>query len=63
MGLADCMQTVVEMSSHFVHRSAQMFRDPETFSPERWQGTHGRELERWLVNFSKGPRSCLGFKY
>lgn len=57
------MQTVVEMSSHFVHRSAQMFRDPKTFSPERWQGTHGRELERWLVNFSKGPRSCLGFKY
>jgi cytochrome P450 len=56
-------QTVVEMSSHFVHRNARVFEDPNEFVPERWLGADGRNLDRWLVSFSRGPRSCLGLKY
>jgi len=56
------MQAVVEMSSHFVHRNAEIFQDPNIFVPDRWQGSQGKDLEKFLVNFSKGPRSCLGFK-
>lgn len=51
------------MSSHFVHRNASVFEDPNEFVPERWLGTDGRNLDRWLVSFSRGPRSCLGLKY
>ncbi|KAL6246705.1 hypothetical protein RBB50_006012 [Rhinocladiella similis] len=53
-------RTVVEMSSHFVHRNADIFEQPNEFKPERWLGADGRKLERWLVSFSRGPRSCLG---
>lgn len=51
------------MSSHFVHRNATIFDDPNEFDPERWLGPSGKNLDRWLVAFSRGPRSCLGFKY
>ncbi|KIW18531.1 hypothetical protein PV08_02819 [Exophiala spinifera] len=53
-------RTVVEMSSHFVHRNADIFEEPNEFRPERWLGPDARKLERWLVSFSRGPRSCLG---
>lgn len=51
------------MSSHFVHRNASVFEDPNEFVPQRWLGTDGRSLDKWLVSFSRGPRSCLGLKY
>ncbi|ERF70020.1 hypothetical protein EPUS_03572 [Endocarpon pusillum Z07020] len=52
--------TVVEMSSHFIHRNGDIFESPNDFKPERWLGQAGRDLEKWLVTFSRGPRSCLG---
>lgn len=61
--LSEGRQTVVEMSSHIVHRNATLFEDPDVFKPERWLGEDGKKLERWLVPFSRGPRSCLGLKY
>lgn len=41
-----------------------IFPSPSTFRPDRWlKGTkYNRELERYLVNFGKGSRSCLGMK-
>ncbi|KAK5958385.1 hypothetical protein OHC33_000227 [Knufia fluminis] len=44
--------TVVEMSSHFVHRSADTFENPNEFKPDRWMGPGGKDLEKWLVSFS-----------
>ena len=44
---------------------AKIFPDPEEFKPERWleaQDVNNR-LDRYLVCFSKGSRSCLGIKY
>lgn len=51
--------TIVGMSSFFVHQSATIFKEPETFNPSRWLQDE-KDLEKWLVAFSKGPRSCLG---
>jgi hypothetical protein len=52
--------TVVGMSGIFVHKSEVIFEDPEEFDPGRWMDKDSKELEKWLVSFSRGPRSCLG---
>jgi len=54
--------TIVGMSSFFVHQSSTIFSDPEKFDPDRWLSSSNtdKDLEKWLVAFSKGPRSCLG---
>jgi hypothetical protein len=52
--------TIVGMSSVLVHKSEIVFEDPEEFDPGRWMDKNSKELEKWLVSFSKGPRSCLG---
>jgi cytochrome P450 len=52
--------TVVGMSAVFMHYNADIFPDPHSFNPQRWMGLNAKELERCLVPFSRGPRSCLG---
>ncbi len=51
--------TPVGMSAIFMHDNPEKFPDPHTFRPERWLGG-GDRLEKYLVNFSKGTRQCLG---
>lgn len=43
----------------------RIFPDPEVFEPERWMRAKakGERLDRYLVNFSRGSRICLGLKY
>lgn len=55
-------QTVVGMSSIFVHNNDALYKDALTFNPERWLGPDSKGLDTWLVPFSRGPRSCLGLK-
>ena len=52
--------TNVGVGSTFVHHSDSIFPEPLAFRPERWLGEKAKELERSLVPFSRGPRSCLG---
>ncbi|KAL4879870.1 cytochrome P450 [Aspergillus karnatakaensis] len=52
--------TIVAHASHFVHRNAEIFANPDEFIPERWMGEEGKKLDKWLLSFSRGPRSCLG---
>jgi cytochrome P450 len=55
--------TSVGMSSVFIHLSPEIFQDPLKFEPQRWTRSSiggGSELDRWLVAFGKGPRSCAG---
>jgi cytochrome P450 len=42
-----------------------IFPDPHAFDPERWMraAAKGQRLDRYMVNFSKGSRVCLGMKY
>jgi hypothetical protein len=46
-----------------VHRNPDIFPEPEIFSPERWLQSGSQNLDKYLVAFSRGPRSCLGIKY
>lgn len=55
-------QTIIGMSGTFVHSSKAIFKNPETFDPERWLQKDSASLEKWLVAFSKGPRMCMGQK-
>ena len=51
--------TPVGMTSIFMHDNPEKFPNPSEFRPERWLDS-GDRLERYLVNFSKGSRQCLG---
>ena len=52
------------MSSYMTHRDPRIFPAPEDFVPERWLGDakspSGRQLERYIFTFGRGPRVCLG---
>ncbi|KAJ4992818.1 hypothetical protein SVAN01_01522 [Stagonosporopsis vannaccii] len=50
--------TIVSCGSTFVHYNASLFPEPKSFKPERWLDS--KELDNWLVAFSRGPRMCLG---
>ncbi|CAA7265160.1 unnamed protein product [Cyclocybe aegerita] len=52
--------TVVSMGSTILHKNPDVFPEPLVFKPERWMQDDSSELEKYLVSFSKGPRSCLG---
>ena len=40
----------------------EIFPHPNAFKPDRWldAAAQGERLDRYLVTFSKGTRSCLG---
>jgi cytochrome P450 len=59
-GLSIPAGTNVGMCTIFVHNSTEIFRNPETYDPDRWLAEDSKMLDQWLVPFSKGPRSCLG---
>ncbi|KAJ8114447.1 hypothetical protein OPT61_g3679 [Boeremia exigua] len=52
--------TPVGMSSWLVHLNPSLFPNPHDFSPERWLEPGAEHLKKYLVNFSKGSRICLG---
>jgi len=57
--------TRVGMAIYHVHYNPDIFPSPRTFAPERWiegESTAGdlAEMNRFLVPFSKGTRSCIG---
>ncbi|THU92245.1 cytochrome P450 [Dendrothele bispora CBS 962.96] len=58
--------TVIGISSIFVHWNPRLFPEPKKFDPQRWLNTKPNvdpevNSEKYLVNFSRGPRSCIGF--
>jgi cytochrome P450 len=59
--------TPVSMSVIDVHHDEAIYPKSHSFIPERWLNNpkteNGSSLERYLVSFGKGPRSCLGIKY
>ena len=57
--------TPVGMTSVLIHHNPGLFPDPKTFSPERWlndKGQRCRELDGYMMSFSKGSRQCIGIK-
>ncbi len=56
--------TIVGMSSWMMHRDPNIWPEPEKFLPERWlDPVDGKNLDKYLVNFSKGSRQCIGMQY
>ncbi|KAF9259559.1 cytochrome P450 [Marasmius fiardii PR-910] len=54
--------TIVGCAAYIVHSNPTLFPDPKKFIPDFWLGENMRQLEKYLVAFSKGPRICLGIK-
>ncbi|KAA8565346.1 hypothetical protein MFRU_045g00490 [Monilinia fructicola] len=55
--------TPVGMSTMLQHHNEKIFPASHQFIPERWllsDGTINHALERYLVSFSRGTRSCIG---
>ncbi|KAI3603472.1 benzoate 4-monooxygenase cytochrome p450 [Moniliophthora roreri] len=52
--------TIVSIGNSFVHMNPEIFPDPARFYPERWLEDKDHGLDRYLVTFGKGPRSCIG---
>jgi len=55
-------QTIVSQSVLFVSFSEDIFGRAHEFLPDRWLRPESKDLENWLVAFSKGARSCIGMK-
>ena len=53
--------TLVGMSQRLIHFNATIYPSPEKFDPERWmKGEESKQLQKYLVSFSRGARRCLG---
>ncbi|GAW22252.1 hypothetical protein ANO14919_117880 [Xylariales sp. No.14919] len=53
-------KTSVGMTSVQLHHNEENFPDSKKFVPERWLHTEGKNLDKYLVSFCKGSRSCVG---
>ncbi|KAI0905938.1 cytochrome P450 [Ustulina deusta] len=53
-------KTSVGMTSVQLHHNEENYPDSKKFIPERWLGAEGKKLEKYLVSFCKGSRSCVG---
>ncbi|CAG7954027.1 unnamed protein product [Penicillium olsonii] len=53
--------TVVGMSAHSIHFDESIWGpDARSFRPERWLHPDAKQLDKYLVTFSKGARACAG---
>ncbi|KAK5989403.1 N-acetyltryptophan 6-hydroxylase ivoC [Cladobotryum mycophilum] len=55
----------VGMSTFMIHGDETIFPTASQFIPERWLGENNkrrRDLENYLLSFSKGSRQCLGMQ-
>ncbi|KAJ5672267.1 benzoate 4-monooxygenase cytochrome P450 [Penicillium longicatenatum] len=54
--------TTVGMTAMLTHLNETIFPEPRVFRPERWllDPDGAKRLERYLVPFNRGTRSCLG---
>lgn len=56
--------TPVSMTSVHVHDNPTIFPEPYEFKPDRWLPLHtnGVRLQKYLVAFGRGSRSCVGME-
>jgi len=52
--------TPISMSSWLNHLDPEIFPSPDEFRPERWLEPGADRKKKYLANFSKGSRVCLG---
>lgn len=57
--------TPIGMTSMINHWDTELFPKPDDFTPERWllpDGQPNHQLEKKMIAFGKGSRSCIGEK-
>ncbi|KAL6843456.1 hypothetical protein ACP4OV_026778 [Aristida adscensionis] len=54
---------LVMISPTAVHLNPELFQDPLTFNPWRWQEANGSSLMRNFIPFGDGKRHCLGAEF
>jgi cytochrome P450 len=53
--------TMIMFSQWVLHRLPDIWTDPHTFRPERWDLINGEDIYRWAYfPFGRGSRICLG---
>ncbi|KAJ5884198.1 benzoate 4-monooxygenase cytochrome P450 [Penicillium tannophilum] len=52
--------TIVGMTAMLTHLNENIYPEPRVFKPERWLVPESKRLDRYLVPFNRGTRSCLG---
>ena len=54
--------TPIGMTSMINHWDEGLFPDPDDFIPDRWlvDGQPDYKLQKMLISFGKGSRSCIG---
>jgi cytochrome P450 len=55
--------TPVGMTATLIHLNEKLFPKPHRFDPDRWldeKGQRSKQLEGYLLSFSKGSRQCVG---
>lgn len=53
--------TIVAFGVWAVQRDPALWRDPETFDPDRFSPEKAKQIDRWqYLPFGAGPRSCIG---
>lgn len=58
--------TVVQCSAYTLHRTPEIFPDPEEWRPERWIESTPEQLSqmrRWFWAFGSGGRMCIGSNF
>ena len=52
--------TSVLMSFYEVHRNSKFWKNPEEYTPERFDNIDKKELSSWFFPFGAGRRMCVG---
>ncbi|RDW78670.1 cytochrome P450 [Aspergillus mulundensis] len=52
--------TSVSMSAYVVHHDESIFKDNNSYVPERWLSEQGKSLQSFFIPFSTGARGCIG---
>ncbi|KAJ9138718.1 Cytochrome P450 [Pleurostoma richardsiae] len=52
---------IVQSAIRPIHYNGDIFENPTEWIPERWLADDTSDIDKWLVPFSKGSRSCIGF--
>ncbi|KAF3911928.1 hypothetical protein ABW20_dc0105770 [Dactylellina cionopaga] len=60
-GVVNPMAPTVTLSSHYIyHMNPKVFPEPLKWNPERWLAQDTKEMDNYLMPFSRGARICVG---
>ena len=56
--------TTVSVAPYLLHRHRALWKNPDSFDPNRFLGAHREKIDRWAyIPFGAGPRVCIGMSF